>query len=226
MEENKLSHGAKGHHKCNKCELEFDTKRELHQHKVDVHYGNEIYTCICGKEFHSKRSLGTHKQRCSEVLKQNGQLLDKYVCSGCGRDFDSKTTLQSHIGHCEQYEKISLKGTHSSKYWNEEKQMYVCECDREFENHQSLNAHFTHCLFHKHILGLPEIIADRSKKNGPQTFSKEFLGEDRFNELHQNAGKSLRQNIRDGKTKPSCLGRKHSKESKEKIRKSTVNYII
>lgn len=226
MEENKLSHGAKAHHKCNKCELEFNTRRELHQHKVDVHYGDEIYICICGKEFHSKRSLGTHKQRCSEVLKQNGQLLDKYICSGCRREFDSKTALQAHISHCKKYEKIPLKGMHSSKYWNEEKQMYICECGREFKNHQSLNAHFTHCLFHKHILGLPEVIADRSKKNGPQTFSKEFLGEERFNKLHQNAGKSLRQNIRDGKTKPSWLGRKHSEESKEKIRKSTVNYIM
>lgn len=40
---------AKGHHKCNKCNLEFQTWKELRLHKIDIHYGNEIYTCICGK---------------------------------------------------------------------------------------------------------------------------------------------------------------------------------
>lgn len=215
------------HHKCNKCDLEFATKKELHQHKVDVHYGNEIYICICGKEFHSKRSLGTHKQRCPSVLRQNGTLLDTYICSECGREFKTKTSLQSHTSHCEKYEGLPYKGLHSSKYWNKEKQMYVCECSKEFEKYQSLNAHFCFCLKHKHELSLPEEIAKSKRHSGNScNFSKAYLGEDRFNELHKNIGKSLRQNIRDGKTKPNWLGRKHSEESKEKIRRSTAKYIM
>lgn len=211
----------KGHHKCNQCELEFLTQKELQQHKINVHYGNETYTCICGKAFHSKRSLGSHKQQCEEVRKANGKSTN-YVCTGCQRKFKTRASLQAHLSHCEKYIAPEAQKT---KYLVGN--VYRCECGREFNNRQSLNAHFAYCLKHKHELGLPEIIAESKLRSGNKcSFSKEFLGEERFNELHKNAGKSLHQNILDGKTTPNWLGRKHSDATKEKIRKSTANYII
>lgn len=211
----------KGHHKCNQCELEFLTQKELHQHKIDVHYGNETYSCICGKAFHSKRSLGSHKQQCEMVRKAYGKSTN-YVCTGCQRKFKTRASLQAHLRHCENYIAPEAQKT---KYLVEN--VYRCECGKEFDNYQSLNAHFAYCLKHKHELGLPEIIAESKLRSGNKcSFSKDFLGEARFNDLHKKVGKSLHQNILDGKTIPSWLGRKHTEKEKEKIRKGTARYIM
>lgn len=205
-----------GHYKCPKCDSEFKTKTELQQHKNNVHYGNEIFTCICGKSFKSKRSLGVHKQSCEIYLKSIGKSQSTYICNGCHKEFKSRASLHAHISHCELYVKGPEKGMHTSKYWNENKQMYVCECGKEFKTHQSLNAHFSHCLIHNQIY--KKQIKRKVRRGSECNFSKEWLGEEKFNEFRKRCGKKMSQRIKSGEIVPSFKGKHHSEETKRKIR--------
>lgn len=216
-----------GHHKCSKCNCEFKTKKELHQHKIDVHYGNEVFKCICGKEFHSKHSLGSHKQQCNEWLKQNGKLLVQYICNGCKREFKSKASLTAHIVHCEKYIKTSINGLHTSKYWHEDKQTYICECGKEFDKHQSLNAHFSMCKTHKIAIGKEPKIAESKIRRGEKcSFSKGYMSKEKYDVMHRRSGKTIKHRIKTGEIVHSWLGKHHSEETKRKIRQSTVKYLV
>jgi hypothetical protein len=75
---------------------------------------------------------------------------------------------------------------HSSKYWNDEKQKYVCECGREFDKHQSLLAHFSVCLIHKEAIGVEVKIAESKIRRGDKcNFSKAFLGKDKLKAMYE-----------------------------------------
>lgn len=189
-----------GHYKCPKCDSEFKTKTELQQHKNNVHCGNEIFKCICGKSFKSKRSLGIHKQSCEIYLKSIGKSQSTYVCNGCHKEFKSRASLQAHISHCELYIKGPEKGMHTSKYWNENKQIYICECEKEFKTYQSLNAHFSMCKIHKIAIGKEPKIAESKIRNGSLcNFSKEYLGEDGIQKMHEKSQNTIEMNIKNGK---------------------------
>ena len=216
-----------GHYKCPKCNSEFKTRAELQQHKIDVHYGNNIFTCnACGKEFHSKRSLGVHKQSCEQYLVQQNNNQDiHYECNGCHRKFETRASLQAHISHCDLYVKNPPKRMHTSKYWSNEKQMYVCECGKGFRAHQSLNAHFSHCECHNKAMGKNEC-KRKTKRGDDCNFSKKWMGEEKFNEFHRLQGKRMSQQIKSGERIHNWKGRHHSEETKRKIRQSTVKYLI
>lgn len=216
-----------GHHRCSKCNCEFKTKAELHQHNIDVHCGTETFKCICEKEFHSRHSLGSHKQQCTEYLKQTGKLLDHYICNGCQREFKSRASLQSHIIHCDKYVKNPSFGLHTSKYWNEDKQKYICECKKEFEKYQSLNAHFSICKTHKIAIGKEPKIAESKIRRGEKcSFHKGYMPKEKYDAMHIKQGQSLSKNIKSGKTIPNQLGKPLSEETKRKIRQSTVKYLL
>lgn len=193
----KYKENYNGHHKCSKCNCEFRTKAELQKHKIDVHYGTETFKCICGKEFHSKHSLGSHKQQCTEYLKQTGKLLDHYICSGCQKEFKSRASLQSHIAHCDKYVKNSPSGLHTSKYWNEDKQKYTCECGKEFKNHQSLNAHFSMCKTHKVAIGKEPRIAESKIRCGEKcSFHKGYMPKEKYDAMHEKSRQTIADNIK------------------------------
>lgn len=188
---------------------------------------NEVFQCICGKQFNSKRSLGVHKQSCQKYLESTNQIQHEYKCGGCGRIFKKRASLQSHLRFCDKYIKQPLKTLHSSKYWNDEKQKYICECGREFDKHQSLLAHFSMCIYHKKINGKePKVAESRIRRGDKSNFSKVYLGETKFNELHTKSGQSHKNNLKTGKTIHNWCGKKHSEETKRKIRISTVNYLM
>lgn len=100
--------------------------------------------------------------------------------------------------------------------------LYRCECGREFSKFQSLNAHFSHCDFHHECRGT-------KRKGHTSELTKSMCwnnkSADEIKEYHKKAGITLSENIRTGKTIPSFTGRTHTNESKEKIRKSTIDYL-
>ena len=185
---------------------------------------NEVFQCICGKQFNSKRALASHKNCCEIYLDSIGKKQDVYICSGCNRQFKKRTSLQTHLRHCKKYVRITPK---KSKYWNEKKSTYICECGKEFIKSQSFNAHLSMCLFHKKINGKePKIAESKIRRGNKSNFSKVYLGETKFNELHTKSGQSHKNNLKTGKTIHNWCGKKHSEETKRKIRISTVSYLM
>lgn len=161
----------------------------------------EVFQCVCGKQFESKRSLGIHKQSCQKYLESINQIQHEYKCSGCGRIFKKRASLQSHLRFCNNYTRQPPKTLHSSKYWNKEKQKYICECGREFDKYQSLNAHFSVCLIHKEAIGVEVKIAESRIRSGDKcNFSKAFLGEDKLKAMQEKSRQTLENNIKSGKT--------------------------
>ena len=64
--------------------------------------------------------------------------------------------------------------------------MYICECGKEFKTYQSLNAHFSMCKIHKIAIGKEPKIAESKIRNGSScNFSKEYLGEDGIQKMHE-----------------------------------------
>ena len=186
---------------------------------------NIIYKCeACGKEFHSKRSLGTHKQMCEQYLKLIGKAQLIYECNGCHQQFNTRLSLQIHIRSCVFYIKQPCKKMHSSKYWNKDQQTYICECGKSFITHQSLNAHFSHCIHHNEAYGKT---SKRKIRRGDEcNFSKAWMGEEKFNKFHKQNGKKLHQKYQNKQLVPSWTGRHHTEESKQKIRQGTISYIL
>ena len=102
--------------------------------------------------------------------------------------------------------------------------LYKCECGREFNKSQSLNAHFSHCDYHHKCLG--------TKRKGHYTENHhttgwENLSSEEIKNIHIKQGKILSDNIKNGKTIPSWLGKHLSEETKDKIRiKQSKNHKL
>lgn len=93
--------------------------------------------------------------------------------------------------------------------------LYRCECGKEFNNYQSLNAHFSHCLIHKEKTN-QELKLKRNSKG-------KMLGWDKFSDIelsliHKKSGITLSQNIKNGITIPSFLGKHLTDEQKTHLR--------
>lgn len=129
-----------------------------------------------------------------------------YTCK-CGKQFEKQSSLNSHARFCSLYVKKKL----SSKYKKEE-HLYECECKKQFEFPQSLNAHFSHCSIHRK--GKPETRSWISE--GVMCGWKKFSENDIAN-IKKKSGKTLSENIKNGKIIPSFLGKQHTKEYKEKM---------
>lgn len=191
-----------------------------------------IYKCICGKEFDSQNALNAHKVNCSIskekrlkdlTLKAKLEKTYEFVCE-CGRRFEKRTSLNSHARFCDKY----IKKEKRSEYYNPETNTYKCECGKEFEKSQSINGHFSHCYIHRDALGKDnseEYWNNRKHKYHHVGMNWNKLTKEEIVEIHKKSGITLSKNIQEGKTKPSWLGKKHSDESKKKIRESTIEYI-
>ena len=142
----------------------------------------------------------------------------EFVCV-CGRKFNTANSLRSHRGHCKQYTKPENK----SKYLVEDGK-YVCECGRSFYGSQSLLGHFSHCKRHLGITDEELLERNRIKSlSNPYNFAN--LSKDKLIEYNKKSTETQKQNILSGKTKPSFLGKHHTDETKEKIRKSRIEVL-
>jgi hypothetical protein len=69
-----------------------------------------MYTCNCGKQFETQRSLNSHARFCDKYVKKEKSSKSKskskyklsnnlYKCE-CGKEFDNHQSLNGHFGHC------------------------------------------------------------------------------------------------------------------------------
>lgn len=100
--------------------------------------------------------------------------------------------------------------------------LWECECGKQFNKAQSLNAHLSHCNYHHECLGT-------IRKLRPSELNHSMNWEDKNNdelkEIYKKRGKTYHQHVIEEIYIPVFKGKHHSEESKEKTRKSTINYI-
>lgn len=125
----------------------------------------------------------------------------------CGKEYKKQRSLNSHARFCDQY----IKKDTQSKYKISEN-LYRCECDKEFDNYQSLNGHLSHCNIHN-----PNKNKDirNNAFNNKRGWSKGLTKE--TSESVKNQGLQYSENIKNGITKPSFIGKKHNIESLKKM---------
>lgn len=154
------------------------------------------------------------------VLIHNMDTNEIFICE-CGRYFKSKSSLKSHYRLCETHQKLKTTNKRVSKYKISDN-LYRCECGKEFNNFQSLNAHFSHCDYHHKCLGTERKIRAH-EINGSMRWESKTPEE--IKEIKKKAGQTLKRRIKNNEIIPSFKGKKHSNESKEKIRNSTIKYL-
>lgn len=94
-----LMHRNKIHFKkyvqiCHLCAKIFNTKINFETHYRAKHSHERPFVCACGKGFHSKNELQSHKKQVhSEPAK----------CPVCLKMFSSAHSLKSHLKHHEEY---------------------------------------------------------------------------------------------------------------------------
>lgn len=77
-------------YKCQGCEKEFVTKKNLTKHIMGYHLKVRRYTCdLCGKEFYDKISMQRHR-----VIHTNAK---DFKCDICFKEFNRKSTLNMHM---------------------------------------------------------------------------------------------------------------------------------
>lgn len=193
-----------------------------------------MVTCkYCKKEFKNVYAYYAHKcegylneQEEKKRLKQQEEENYEYVCDGCGRKFATATSLKSHFRFCENHVRVHYdengKYIPQSKYYDKDKKIYICECGKEFEKSQSFFAHLSHC--DKHHL---ECGTERKKRPNEifKTMQWENKTEEEIREIRAKAGKTYSEKQRNGTIKNLWVGKKHSEDEKNKIRKTYVNRL-
>lgn len=75
------------------------------------------------------------------------------------------------------------------------------------------------CKIHKIAMGKEPKIAESKIRRGEKcSFHKGYMSKEKFDAMHKKQGKKYKENIANGKIKPSCLGKHRSEETKYKIR--------
>ena len=152
-------------------------------------------------------------------------MCEEYKCE-CGRVFKSKSSRNSHYRFCKVHKPIK-KYDGNGKYisnsqYKIDDNLYRCECGKEFEKYQSLNAHFSHCDFHHECCG--------TKRKGHaselrHSFCWENKTPEEIKEIHKKSGITHSRRIKEGLITASFTNKKHKKETIEKIRISTIDYL-
>lgn len=150
--------------------------------------------------------------------------MEEFKCE-CGRIFKTKSSRNSHYRFCKVH-KPKQKYDETGKYISPSKykidDKYICECGKEFNNHQSLNAHFSHCDFHHECCGT---IRKGHTSELTKSMCWDKKTDDEIKEIYLKSAQSYSDGIKNGKIKPSFLGKKHKPETIDKIRISTVKYL-
>lgn len=148
-----------------------------------------------------------------------------YICE-CGREFTTKNSLKSHYRFCKVHKpqkKYDANGKCISKSkYKVDENLYRCECGREFNCFQGLNGHFSHCDFHHNCCGT-------KRKGHTSEITKSMCWQNKsdteISQIHISAGNTYKNKLASGELKHNWKGRKHTEESKEKTRLSTLKYL-
>lgn len=106
----KVNHSKQSCKKCNICQREFKTFRNMRRHQITVHT-NICYPCVnCEKSFKHEQSLKFHLKKCSEPSAKNIRPIIPanntcnrirecivYVCKECGKNFQKEQELDKHL---------------------------------------------------------------------------------------------------------------------------------
>lgn len=181
------------------------------------------YICKgCGKEFNSPGKLGAHCSKCFEYKEFKKQLNSEYnnynfICN-CGKKFKTKGSLNSHARFCELYE----AKTKNSQYKISEN-LYKCECGKEFNSPSSFGAHCSHCKIYHNVTGIENKLRPHEIEGKMAGWNK--FSENEINEFHIKSGQTFKDKINNGELIPVWKNKKHTEDSKTKIRISTINYL-
>ena len=198
------------------------------------------FVCECGKEFDNSGSYGAHIRFC-KVHKQHKENLKKleesyeYVCE-CGRRFKTANSLKSHARFCDKYVHKNSKYVYEDgvktyvgdSIYKINEDCYRCECGKEFNSPASLGAHMSHCEIHHNAINMERKKRPHEKdENGVGKMSGwDNKTEEEIKEYHIIGGKTYSEKIENGDIHFYWIGRKHKKETKDKIRKSTTDYFL
>lgn len=111
---------------------------------------------------------------------------------------------------------------HNTKYWNGN--IYICECGKEYSKSQSLNAHFSHCEIHSNIMGRLHN-RDYNHPNKGKMIGWDNKSVEELNDIRIKVNLSRRNNLLNGITIHNWHNKKHTEETKEKIRKAALENI-
>ena len=87
-------------YQCDKCQKQFDLKRNF-MHHINSHLGIKPYHCdLCAKTFTQKSHLNTHMKIHSGAK--------PYICHKCGKAFAVNSNFKKHTNiHCREIEEVS-----------------------------------------------------------------------------------------------------------------------
>ena len=194
-----------------------------------------IYKCICEKQFDSLKAYNGHKSHCQccKELKQKELKIKKeeeafyeFPCE-CGRYFKTLKSRNSHARFCDQYVNKNFKydenGNYkiTSPYYKEG--IWKCDCGKEFNNGHSLSSHFRHCDIHRELIGLS---SDKHYVNKGEMAGWGNKTKEEVEQYRKQANITYRERIESGEIIPQFTGKHHTEETKQKIRESTINYLL
>ena len=112
----------------------------------------------------------------------------------------------------------TMKEKITDKYFNGK--FYVCECGKEFEKSLSLASHFSHCDVHHNAVGT-------KRKLRPERHSMcwENKTKEEIEAIHKKSTKTRKNRYDNGELCGTFKGKKHSEESKQKTRESTLKFL-
>ena len=198
------------------------------------------YVCVCGKEFDNSGSYGAHVRFCEayKLHKENIKKIEEtyeYVCE-CGKRFKSKSSLNSHARFCDKFvhknnKYVFVDGIRtyvSDSIYKIENDCYRCECGKEFSTPASLGAHMSHCDIHHSATNL-------EKKKRPHEKDDNGMGsmsgwnnktDEEIKEIRLESGRTYREKVKNNEIVLCWSGRKHTEETKDKIRNSSTDYFV
>ena len=143
-----------------------------------------------------------------------------FKCPYCDKEFENKKALAGHISHCN---KDSARVKPELLEYNKERNDLFCQyCGKQYKTQNSLHQHELRCKFNSSKIGPAKSGFKIAYERGwdpswNRGLTKETDERVRLNSEH--ISESLRSNGN------PFTGKHHTKESKEKIRIGTINYL-
>ena len=150
-----------------------------------------------------------------------------YKCEYCGKEFDNCHKLGGHKIHCEKNpnsgrakEQLAEARKKAYSVTKENLHLHCKYCGKEIANNGCLVLHERHCKEN------PNRIECKGNYGKTKGHPCPFKGETKLtNESLKRKGETYHDNYKAGKFKASFDGKKHTPESKEKMRLQAIQYI-
>lgn len=213
-----------------------------------------MYTCkYCNKSFEKQQCYASHVSRCEkrpedyksfkEIVKEKTKGIKNdnnlYVCQYCGKTFEKPQGYTSHSSKCklnpnrnEAMKHLSYARECKRKTFDKDNNVYICQyCGRECVGKNSLTQHEIRCKENP-----DRIIANNSNfvsnfikynqdcRNGLRHHPHKGQTKDTCESLRK-ASETKQRQKENGEYKGGFLGKKHTKETKEKMRESALEYL-